>query len=92
MALAIVAVLVVVSVGWFVTVKLKTGATDFTVGKCVQRQGNSATVVDCSTSGAFKIVSTANSEQDCQTAGAVAWLSVTENGATTFRCLAPANG
>jgi hypothetical protein len=91
-AVAIVAVLAVVSVSWFVVSSMKKGDTDFSVGKCVQQDGGSAVVVDCSTEGAFRIASTVDSEAACEDVHQP-WLVVTDaNGATSYRCLVPAAG
>ena len=89
-ALIVTAILVVVAVGAYVGISLKRGATDYSVGKCVQQSGTQPTVVDCSVEGAYRIVSTVNSENECPDPKQP-WLAVNEPaGSTTYRCLAPA--
>jgi hypothetical protein len=91
-AVVIVAVLAVAGVSAYVGISMQKGDTDFSVGKCVQQDGSSATVVDCSTPGAYRIDSTVDSEAGCQDVHQP-WLVVTDaNGATSYRCLVPAAG
>jgi hypothetical protein len=87
-ALIVTAVLVVVAVGAYVGISLKKGDTDYSVGKCVSEGKTS--VVDCSEAGAFRIVSSVDSVNECPDAKQP-WLVVVEpGGKTTYRCLAPA--
>jgi hypothetical protein len=91
-ALVVTAVLVVAGVSAYVGISMKKGDTDFSVGKCVQQDGGTATVVDCSTPGAYQIVSTVDSESACEDVHQP-WLVVTDPaGTTSYRCLAPAAG
>ena len=88
----IVAVLVVVGVGSYVGLALAKSDTDFRVGACVKQDGSGAVVVDCAEAGAFRIVSSVDSETACEDASQP-WLEVSEPaGGRTYRCLVPAAG
>jgi hypothetical protein len=88
--LAIVAVLVVAGVGAYVGLSTKKGPS-YDVGLCVVQRGTEAELVGCNTDGAYQIVSTVSSQNECADAEQP-WLEITEStGAKTFRCLAPAN-
>jgi hypothetical protein len=90
--LIIVVVLGVVGIGAFVGISLLTkGGTQYDVGQCVQPQGGGAAVVDCSTPGAYKVVASVNSQNDC-TDATQPWLEVPDaTGGKSYRCLEPAN-
>jgi hypothetical protein len=89
--IGIVLVLAVVGAGAYIGLSLKKSGPEYAVDSCVQRQGDTAVVVDCSTEGAFKIVSSVGSQTECQDARQP-WLEVTEsNGSKSYRCLVPAN-
>jgi hypothetical protein len=90
-AVAIVAALVVIGVGAYVGLSWQKNGPDYAVDKCVQRQGDSATIVDCSVQGAYKIVSVVDNQTKCADARQP-WLEVTEaNGSKSYRCLVPAS-
>lgn len=89
-AVIAVAVLVVVAVGGYVGLKLATNNNQFVVGACVkQGSDNSATVVDCSTAGAYRITKVVDSETGCGDASQPS-VVLRENNATRYACLAPA--
>jgi hypothetical protein len=89
-ALIVTAILVVVAVGGYVGISLKRGDTDYSVGKCVQQNGSKATVVDCSVDGAYRIVSTVDTEDGCTDAKQPSLAVTDPAGSTTYRCLVPA--
>jgi len=65
------------------------GGPEYTVDKCVQREGDSAALADCSVEGAYRIVSVVDSQTQCEDARQP-WLEVTEaNGSKSYRCLVP---
>jgi hypothetical protein len=90
-AVIAVAVLIVVAVGGYVGLKLATKGTQFTVGACVKQDGTNATVVDCTTAGAFVITKLADSEGQCPDPGQP-WITLTDqnNKTTSVACLRPA--
>jgi hypothetical protein len=91
--IAIIAVLVVVGVGAYVGLKLKSNSgPSFAVDSCVLQQGDTAVATDCSTPGAFVITSEVRNSTLCQDARQP-WLEIDEgNGQKSYRCLAPAPG
>jgi hypothetical protein len=86
------AILVVVAVGGYVGLSMKRGDTDYSVGKCVQQDGTRATVVDCSTEGAFRITSTVDNADGCTDANQPSLAVTDATGRTSYRCLVPAAG
>jgi len=89
--LSIVVALVVIGGGAYIGLSYIKSGPEYAVDKCVQREGNTATLVDCSVDGAYKIVSVVDSQTECADARQP-WLEVSEsNGSTTYRCLVPAN-
>jgi len=90
-ALALVAAVVVAAVGVFVGTRLLNSKTDYSVGVCVQQNGAAAVVVDCTASGAYKIVSIEDSQDKCEDVQQP-WLVVKDAaGNQSYRCLVPAN-
>jgi hypothetical protein len=84
------AILVVVGVGGYVGWSLTMRGDAYTVGACVKQDGGGATVVDCGTSGAFKIASIQDTEGTCPDPAQPS-LELTEvGGAKKFACLVPA--
>jgi hypothetical protein len=89
-AVIAVAVIVVVAIGGYVGLKLANSNNQFVVGACVKEGSDkSATIVDCSTSGAYRITKVVDNESEC---GDTSQPSVTlsENNRTRFACLSPA--
>jgi hypothetical protein len=64
-ALIAAVLIVVVGIGGFVGYKLTNRSADYAVGSCVLKDDNSAKVVDCSTSGAYKITSLEDAVSKC---------------------------
>jgi hypothetical protein len=89
-AVIAVAILVVVGVGGYVGLKLATSSNQFVVGACVKENADkSATVVDCSTSGAYRITKVVTNEGDCGDSTQPS-VVLTDNKGTKYACLAPA--
>jgi hypothetical protein len=89
-AVIAVAILVVVGIGGYVGLKLATANNQFVVGACVKEgPNNSATIVDCTTSGAYRITKVVDTESGCGDASQPSVI-LNENNATTYACLAPA--
>ncbi len=89
-AVIAVAVIIVVAVGGYVGLKLATKGNQFVVGACVKQGGdNSATVVDCSTAGAYRITKVVDTESGCGDTTQPS-VKLTDNSATRYACLSPA--
>jgi hypothetical protein len=89
-AVIVVAILVVVGGGGYLGLKFATSSNQFVVGACVKENGDkSATVVDCSTSGAYRITKVVNNEGDCGDSSQPS-VVLTDNHGTKYACLAPA--
>jgi hypothetical protein len=67
------------------------GGDDFTVGTCVRQDGSGATVVDCSESGAFKVVSRVQSVDLCPDPAQPAIVLKSIGKADEVVCLQPAS-
>jgi hypothetical protein len=89
-ALIVVAVVIVVGVGGFVGWSLTTRGSEFVVGACVKQAGTDAVVVDCSTSGAFRITSIEDTEGTCPDANQPTVVLTGPIGNRRYACLAPA--
>jgi hypothetical protein len=84
------AILVVVGVGGYVGWSLTMRGDAYKAGSCVKQDGTGAAIVDCGTSGAFKITSIQDTEGACPDPGQPS-LELTEaGGAKKYACLAPA--
>jgi hypothetical protein len=88
--LIVVVVLAVAGIGAFIGISALSNGTKFEKGQCVQRQGDSAVVVDCSTPGAYRVVAVVNSQNDC-TDASQPWLEIPNATGGSYRCLEPAN-
>src|SRR5262249_27251302 len=87
----IVAILVVVGVGGYVGLKLAAKGNQVTVGACVKQDGAKATVVDCSTAGAFVITKVVDGDGQCPDPGQPSvTLTDQDNKTTSVACLRPA--
>jgi hypothetical protein len=86
------AILVVVGVGGYVGWSLTNNTSAFTEGVCVKQDGSDAVVTECSSAGAYKIVSIVDAENGCTDANQPS-LVLTERigGGRKFACLAPAS-
>jgi hypothetical protein len=91
-ALIVIVVLAVSGVGAFIAISLKTkGGTQYEVGQCVLPQGGDAVVVDCSTAGAYRVVSSVSSQDQCTDASQPYLQVPNATGGSSYRCLASAN-
>lgn len=89
--LIVAAVLVVVAVGAYVGWRLTNQSSAFTVGACVKEDGGRGVVVDCSTSGAFRITSIEDSASACPDPNQPSLLLTGGvGGSRKYACLAPA--
>jgi hypothetical protein len=90
-ALVVAAVLVVVGIGGYVGWSLTNQTSAFTVGACVKQDGSAGVIVDCSTSGAFRITSIEDSVTACPDANQPSLvLTGGVGGSRKYACLAPA--
>ena len=89
----VVATLAVVGVGSFIGLQWLKTDVKYEVGSCVLRESDgTAALTDCSTTDAFRIVSSVSSQTECQDARQ-AYLEVPEGaGNVSYRCLEPAAG
>jgi hypothetical protein len=87
----VVATLAVVGVGSFIGLQWLKTDVKYEVGACVLREADgTAALTECSTTGAFRIVSSVSSQSQCQDARQ-AYLEVPEGaGSVSYRCLEPA--
>jgi hypothetical protein len=89
-AVIVVAILVVVGGGGYLGLKFATSSNQFVTGACVKQNADkSASVVDCSTSGAYRITKVVNNEADCGDATQPS-VVLTDSRGTKYACLAPA--
>jgi hypothetical protein len=89
-ALIVVAIVLVVAIGGYVGWSLTTRGSEFVEGACVKQSGNDAVVVDCSTTGAYRITKIADNEADCTDANQPTVVLTGPIGNRRYACLAPA--
>jgi hypothetical protein len=84
------AIIIVVAVGGYVGWSLTMRGDAYTVGACVKQDGTGAAVVDCGTSGAYKITSIQDTEGTCPDPAQPSLELTDVGGARKYACLGPA--